>query len=287
MTHYNNKIILIGGSGFIGKNLGALFNKNNQEIISISSSKINLSKTESKLKLKDFNKAKNSTIIFLSALTPDKGKSLNTFNLNIKMAQNFIESFDDDFSINNHIIYISSDAVYPMSIENISFDSYPSPTDLYASMHLTREIMFKNKFTKNLTILRPTLIYGYGDTHNSYGPNRFFNQMLEKNEINIYGQGLDIRDHLYITDLCNIINIIIKNKIFGILNLATGESISYIDLANLFKKLFPKVNIHKVSVNNNITKRYFKMENFLKEINYTTNNLEKNIIEYSNLLKIK
>ena len=44
---------------------------------------------------------------------------------------------------------------------------------------------------KNLTILRPTLIYGFGDTHNSYGPNRFFNQIIEKREINIFGEGLD------------------------------------------------------------------------------------------------
>ena len=61
------------------------------------------------------------------------------------------------------IIYISSDAVYPLSEENINIDSLPTPTDLYSSMHLTREIMFKEKFN-NLIILRPTLIYGYGDT---------------------------------------------------------------------------------------------------------------------------
>ena len=109
------------------------------------------------------------------------------------MAENFLSVFNDEFSINNHIIYISSDAVYPLSIENIESDTYPSPTDLYSSMHLTREIMFKNVYKTNLTILRPTLIYGFGDTHNSYGPNRFFRQMLDKNEINIFGEGLDVK----------------------------------------------------------------------------------------------
>jgi len=38
-------------------------------------------------------------------------------------------------------------------------------------MHLTREMILKNKFNKILCILRPTLIYGPGDSHNGYGPN--------------------------------------------------------------------------------------------------------------------
>lgn len=287
MNHYNNKIILIGGSGFLGKNLAIRFNENNNEIIVTSSKNLDLSRQDSILKLKEFNKYKNSTIIFLSAITPDKGKSLNAFNLNIKMAQIFLDSFDDDFSINNHIVYISSDAVYPLTIENINFDTLPSPTDLYSAMHLTREMMFKNKFTNNLTILRPTLIYGYGDTHNSYGPNRFFRQLIEKNEINIFGEGLDIRDHLYIKDLCNLIYLIVKNKILGTINLATGNSISYIDLANIFIKSFSNVSINKISVNNKKSSRYFQMSKFLNELNYSITDLEKNLNEYSKLLKIK
>jgi UDP-glucose 4-epimerase len=285
MSHYNNKVVLIGGSGFLGKNLKAMLKKNNTEYISTSSIDLDLSNNKHIENFRNLNNSENCTIIFLSALTPDKGKTIDIFNKNIQMAQNFLTIFDNNFSENNHVIYVSSDAVYSLSEENIKFNTLPSPTDLYSSMHLTREIIFKSVFEKNLTIIRPTLIYGFGDTHNSYGPNRFFRQMIEKNEINIFGEGLDVRDHLYIRDFCNLINCIIINKKFGILNLASGNSISYIDLAKIFIKNFSKIKINKIKVNNKKTVRYFEIENFLNQMNYRISNLEDNIIDYYRLLK--
>jgi len=287
MSHYNNKIILVGGSGFIGSNLKRYLEYINEDFESLSSTVLNLVDLKDNSKLKEFSNCKNCSFVFLSALTPDKGKNIDTFNSNIKMAQNFVENIDDSFSDDNHIIYISSDAVYPLSLENIMMNSPSEPTDLYSSMHLTREIIFKEKFKKNLTILRPTLIYGFGDTHNSYGPNRFFNQTMEKKEINIFGEGLDTRDHLYITDLCKMIYKIIDQKIMGTFNLASGTSISYIDLANLFKKIFPDVNINKIPVSNKKTIRSFDISNFLKKIDFEVSDLEKNLHEYANLLDIK
>ena len=94
MYHYSNKIILIGGSGFIGKNLEKMFKENNREYISTSSTNIDLTDINHIDKFKDLNKSENCTIIFLSALTPDKGKTIDTFNKNIQMAQNFLTIFD-------------------------------------------------------------------------------------------------------------------------------------------------------------------------------------------------
>ena len=202
-----SKIILIGGSGFIGKKLSIFLKNQNLDCISTNSKELNLLDDNNSVKIKELSQNRNSTFIFLSALTPDKGKDINTFNLNIKMADLFLKNFDEENVESNHMIYISSDAVYPLFLENIDQESLPTPTDLYSSMHLTREIMFKSKFGKNLTILRPTLIYGFGDTHNSYGPNRFFKQMIEKNEIDIFGEGSDMRDHLYINDFFGIFHI--------------------------------------------------------------------------------
>ena len=98
-------------------------------------------------------------------------------------------------------------------------------------MHLTRESMLKNKFEKILCILRPTLIYGPGDTHNGYGPNRFINLALKNKSIPIFGNGEEKRDHIFIEDVVKIIVKCIKNKSLGILNLATGNVYSFKYLA--------------------------------------------------------
>jgi len=46
-------------------------------------------------------------------------------------------------------------------------------------MHRTRELMLAAEAKAPLAILRLTAVYGAGDTHNSYGPNRFLRQALK------------------------------------------------------------------------------------------------------------
>ncbi len=276
------KYVLFGGSGFLGQNLQKFIHNKSLEAICLGSKQINLLDSNNSSKIKEYTSYENTIYIFFSALTPDKGKDINTFEKNIKMAKNFVENFDYTNLQSKKIIYISSDAVYPLNEENISLDTKPSPTDLYSSMHLTREIMFKEKFKKNLFILRPTLIYGYGDTHNSYGPNRFFTQMINEKKINIFGDGLDIRDHLYIDDFCKLVFSFSLSDKFGSFYLASGNSISYKELAEIFMKKFKNnlFEINKIEVDNHPTKRYFDI-NFLNNyFKFFPSDLDKNIDNY-------
>jgi len=281
-----NKFILFGGSGFLGQSFTSYLKSKNFDYIKIGSLDINLLLNDNKKQIHELTKYENATYVFFSALTPDKGKDINTFEKNILMAKNFLDNFNYNNLENKQIIYISSDAVYPLSIETISDEILPTPTDLYSAMHLTREIMFKTKFLNNLTIVRPTLIYGFGDTHNSYGPNRFFKQMIADKSIKIFGEGIDMRDHLYISDFCNLIYNFGTKKILGTYNVASGKSISYIELANTFKNLFSNhlSEISKIEVNNKISKRFFDIKNLENKFNFKPSNLENNLQEYFNSL---
>ena len=119
-------------------------------------------------------------------------------------------------------------------------------------MHLTREIFIKTKIHKNkLTILRPTLIYGKNDTHNSYGPNRLCKSTLQQNKINLFGNGEDERDHIFGKDFVAILDKIIEIKKFGTFNIATGKSISFIKIAKIIKRKLDqmlKFNLLKIMV---------------------------------------
>ena len=128
-------------------------------------------------------------------------------------------------------VYISSDAIYADVKGKISEKSIASPNSLHGLMHLTRELMLRNKFEKILCILRPTLIYGPGDTHNGYGPNRFINLALKNKSIPIFGNGEEKRDHIFIEDVVNIIFKCIVNDARGILNLASGKVYSFKHIA--------------------------------------------------------
>ena len=223
---FPNRIIILGSGGIIASNLRKVFKEKKINIISIGSSKLDLRKRDSGKKLKKKIK-KNDVIIFISAEAPVK--NIKMFINNIKICNAVCESLERKKI--KQLIYISSDAVYADVNEKISEKSIVSPASLHGTMHLAREIMLKTKFKKILCILRPTLIYGPGDTHNGYGPNRFINFASKNKPISIFGNGEEKRDHIFVEDVIKIIIKCVQNKGLGILNLATGKVHSFKYLA--------------------------------------------------------
>ena len=91
--------------------------------------------------------------------------------------------------------------------------------------------MLSNLQRNHFCIVRPTLIYGNRDPHNGYGPNRFF-RLAKKNEnIPIFGKGEELRDHVWIEDVAEIICRIMINRSVGIINIATGSVMSFSSIA--------------------------------------------------------
>jgi len=251
-----NNILIFGRKGFIGKNFCNFLDKKKVMYKGYSSDEINLNDELSCLKLKNIKK-KNYIIIFFSALTPDKGKDEITLIKNLNMIKNFFIYFPKNFI--NHFFYISSDAVYNMGVNIISEKTIPDPQDLYGLMHLTREKIVQTHLPKEkITILRPTGVYGKGDTHSSYGPNRFIKTALKDNEILLFGSGKDLRNHLFVEDLIFMIFFFFKKKIAGIFCLASDKSFSFIYIANIIKKFLPSTLIKFQPNNSKSTKKIFK-----------------------------
>ena len=84
---------------------------------------------------------------------------------------------------------------------------------------------------EKLCFLRPTLVYGKGDPHNGYGPNRFIRQLKKDEDIMLFGEGEERRDHVWVEDIADIVRLVLIKKCSGIFNIATGEVISFKDLA--------------------------------------------------------
>jgi UDP-glucose 4-epimerase len=98
-------------------------------------------------------------------------------------------------------------------------------------MHLARELMLKATVKAPLAVLRSTLIYGAGDPHNGYGPNRFRRLAAAREDIVLFGEGEERRDHVLIDDVAEIVCRVIERRSRGTLNIATGEVVSFRDLA--------------------------------------------------------
>lgn len=132
-----------------------------------------------------------------------------------------------------HVVNISSDAVYGDEPLPLRESIQAAPTTLHGVMHLAREIAFQSEVKAPLAILRPTLIYGIDDPHGGYGPNRFRRLADAGEEIVLFGEGEERRDHVRIEDVAEIIARVLMRRSTGILNIATGEVHSFRAIADM------------------------------------------------------
>ena len=140
-----------------------------------------------------------------------------------------------------HLVYISSDAVYADAPLPLSESSPAAPTGLHGAMHLAREAMLVAAAgSVPHAILRPTLVYGAGDPHNGYGPNRFRRQANRGEPIVLFGEGEERRDHVDVDDIAAIVHLVLTHRSAGILNIATGTVTGFRALAEAVVALSPR-----------------------------------------------
>lgn len=272
------KLLIFGKNGFLAKELKILLLKKKIRHHFISSKEIDLTQISSAKKLLKFNELYN--VVFLSAITPDKGKDENIFLKNISMINNFFKYFN--LNSINHFTYISSDAVYSMKEKIIDEETITAPDDLYGMMHLVREKICQSKIAiQKLLILRPTIIYGKNDTHNSYGPNRFVRQLRDNKNIILFGRGLDVRDHVFVKHVVRIICDFSINGVFGVFNLASGKSYTFRAVAIKIMRVFKLCKELKYISNNGIvTKRFFNIKKLKSKVDFNLNCFDKEIKNY-------
>ncbi len=254
--------MLLGGNGFIGQNLVSIFQKEGINFLSLSSIDIDLSAPDSIKKLVELLLT-TDTVVFLSAITPEKGRDVDTFFTNLQMMKHFCAAVK--IKQVSHIIYFSSDAVYGIGQSRISEDSPVAPADLYGMMHLSRELMLTELRNIPHLILRVTMVYGLGDTHASYGPNRFFKTVKQSKRIDLFGGGEELRDHIHVKDVAIITKLCSSMKTIGLLNIATGRSTTFKEVALLVANQFQKkADIIESPRVNSITYRHYDITNLIK-----------------------
>lgn len=258
LTHGNEagtaapRLVLVGAGGFLGQAVARAAAVTGLDAASIARAKVDLSADGAGASLAALLRP-DDCVVVLAALTPGRGRGLDTFLANIRIIDSVVTALNTVKPA--HAIYISSDAVYGRFDLLISEDTPADPADLYGAMHRSRELAMATTGVP-LAVLRPTLIYGAGDPHNSYGPNRFRRMAIEKGELTLFGGGEETRDHVHVDDVAQLILAVARHQSRGVLNVATGQSISYADLAHQVAK-FHGGSVKPTARANPITHRSF------------------------------
>jgi len=235
------KALVFGNTGFIGRALQVhLQNGERWAVQGFSSRSLDLRQASALQGLGDVIDPE-SVVIFASAITREKGDTLGTLIDNISMAGHlgaFLEVHPPA-----KCVCISSDAVYPMQDAPITEETPVSPgATFYAIAKYAAECILRRSAEGgnfSLLVLRPTGIFGLGDTHNSYGPNAFLRSVVKDRSVRLFGQGEERRDHLFIGDLVGIVDRLIECDTVGVINLATGISRSFADVVESLRRVVP------------------------------------------------
>jgi UDP-glucose 4-epimerase len=230
------RVVILGAKGFVGTASRKRLAKENIDILALGREDLDLSVKNAAAQLIKILRYDDSLLV-ISAKAPCKNHDL--LLQNIQMMKIICDALRQQPT--QQVIYISSDAVYTDSMGKLSEASPAAPTSLHGVMHLAREQMLLSVVAANaLAILRPSLLYGAQDPHNGYGPNSFYRLASAGKAIVLFGQGEEQRDHVYIDDVAEIIFQCLLHRSYGVLNITTGDVVSFHEIAKHVVHLFDK-----------------------------------------------
>jgi UDP-glucose 4-epimerase len=258
------RLVVLGSAGFLGQTLLRLAAEAAIPALPVSRAVLDLTAAGAATKLAEMIRPQDAVVV-LAALTPDRGRGSVPFIANIKIADAVTEAFAKVAP--DHVVYLSSDAVYSFTEGLIGEDTAAAPTDLYGTMHLAREIIFQSTAKAPIAILRSTMLYGADDTHNSYGPNRLRRMAQKDRRIVLFGQGEEMRDHVVVDDAARLILEVVRHRSEGLLNIASGHSVSYADLAKQIAACFDSpIEIAGGQRQTPITHRHFTVTSLVRAL---------------------
>lgn len=253
------RLVILGASGFIGSNIERQARSRGWNTLPLSSSVLDLTHPAAAKQLRR-RLRKSDVVVHSSAVAPSK--SVTEVMKNLVITQAVAEALDG--SAVSQLIVISSDAVYADLSGVITEHTPAAPDSFHGFMSLGRELICETIPDVARTTFRLAPVYGLGDTHDSYGPNRFIRQAVQERKIKLFGAGEAKRDHVSVQDVAAIVVDAAEHQIPGIYNLASGKSESFYSVASAVAEAIPGTAIEIMGNESAPTFRHFDISNLLK-----------------------
>jgi nucleoside-diphosphate-sugar epimerase len=221
-----HRVVVLGARGFVGGTCARALAARGIPLLPLDKEEIDLTASGAAEAL-PAQLREDDSLLVISARAPCRDTAMMIDNIRIMHA---VCQALERRNV-RHVVYFSSDAVYSDAPVPLTEESRTEPTSMHGTMHLARELMLKATVKAPLAVVRSTLIYGAGDPHNGYGPNRFRRLADAGQEIVLFGEGEERRDHVLVDDVAEIVCRVLEHRSQGTLNIATGEVASFRDIA--------------------------------------------------------
>ena len=299
------KILITGGSGFIGTNFINFLSKKKTEILNLD--KLSTVSTPERFKKilykKKYSFIKNDlqsieqiykilikfnpdTIVnFAAESHVDRSISdpLYFIKNNINASSNLFFAYSKFFKKNKiKFFHISTDEVYGSTNQGaFKENSTYEPSSPYSASKGSTDLIaisFNRTYSTNIKIINLTNNYGPYQYPEKFIPTLILH-FLKNIPAPIYGSGKNIREWIYVDDSCNAIwNTMKSNKKFEKINIGSSQRVSNIEIAKIVFKIMKQNNLTKLNKSNFLKtvkdrpghdKRYALNTSFFKKtINY-------------------
>jgi len=232
------KVLITGSHGFVGRYFINKLQQNNLTLID----------TKAGTDCRDFFKKDDSQYDLVIHLAAIVGGRESIEGRPMAVADNL--SIDSEFfqwclkTKPKKIVYFSSSAAYPTWLQDpmleerkleesdINWNGSLYPPDMtYGWSKLTGEYLAQ--FVPNVHIFRPFSGYAY-DQDLTYPFPMYIKRALEKSDpFEVWGLGTQTRDFIHMTDVVNAVMTAVEQGITGPINLGTGRSTSFMELAQM------------------------------------------------------
>jgi UDP-glucose 4-epimerase len=235
------RAVILGSSGFVGRALERQLTESGYAVQGYSSKALDLARAENLTTL-DAVVTPDTVLFFVASMTPDRGVNPRTMCANALMGANLASYLEASSRRPLKVVHISTDAVYPADVERVDEATPVSPESYYAVGKFAAEGALRacaRTTATPLLVLRPTGLFGLGDPHGSYGPNRFIRTLLAERNVKLFGEGSELRDHLYLDDFVRITVRLTLSEATGIVNVASGTSRSFQSIVDDLRQIVP------------------------------------------------
>ena len=291
------KVIVTGGSGFIGSNLIQLLLKKKYFVINIDKSGY----SANPYNVKEFKK--NKKYLFYKLDINEKNKiikiikkyrPIGIFNLaaethvdrSIDNAEKFIKSningvynllevlrkLKKNKKINLKFLQVSTDEVYgDISGNKLASEKFNyNPSSPYSASKASADQLIKSygrTYGIKTVIANPCNNYGPNQFPEKFIPKMIFN-ILNNRSLPVYGKGKNMREWIYVKDNCEaLIKIFLKGKSGENYNIGSGIKLKNIDI---IKKILTIAKHHKIRLGNK-TKIQFVTDRPGHDLRYALN----------------
>jgi UDP-glucose 4-epimerase len=253
LTPHNSYVLIVGGGGFIGTNLIKYFLSISIDVLNISRSwlhkvpdeRVQYVKAESLLPDEFSCLVENSLSVIHLAHRASPSKSITV------MQDDFLSSMKITFNLidlcskhGKRLIYISSEGtIYGANVQVPTPETaLASPSSPYGLSKLTAErylALGGLYYDLNYCILRAGNPYGPWQMGRGQGViASWIKSIIEKKPLQIWGDGLAVRDYIYIEDVCKCIQAAIEYEgDFRAYNVGSGEGRSLKDIISSFQRV--------------------------------------------------